>query len=281
MTGNSMQERLLVPAARGEDAAAGRRRSGGNARPGHPRARDRAGAGAMDQGRESRSGEDLQQGRVRWSFRSSLPAMTGMAYLRAAGVAGKTDYLVIEPAQLPARLQQDSGADAAVECGGSIFAGTCSTNLRPTSSRQFVDERFCVLRHCAARHPAESSRAGSAASIWSRNRSAKRSAGSTSRGISRPQSKARMDQLVQNLLAAYRADIDTLDWMEPGHAREGAGEARKVHAQDRLPGEVARLQRAHDPQGRSCRQRDAGASCSSTSATSTSSASRSIAASGA
>jgi putative endopeptidase len=30
-----------------------------------------------------------------------------------------------------------------------------------------------------------------------------------------PQAKTRMDQLVRNLLAAYQADIDTLDWMGP------------------------------------------------------------------
>jgi predicted metalloendopeptidase len=30
-----------------------------------------------------------------------------------------------------------------------------------------------------------------------------------------PESKARMDALVKNLLAAYKADIDTLDWMGP------------------------------------------------------------------
>jgi putative endopeptidase len=30
-----------------------------------------------------------------------------------------------------------------------------------------------------------------------------------------PEAKARIDQLVQNLLAAYKADIDTLDWMSP------------------------------------------------------------------
>ena len=59
-----------------------------------------------------------------------------------------------------------------------------------------------------------------------------------------PEYKARMDQLVQNLLAAYRADIDTLDWMTAETTAEGAGEAREVHAQDRLSGQVARLQRA-------------------------------------
>ena len=36
-----------------------------------------------------------------------------------------------------------------------------------------------------------------------------------SRAISRPKSKAKADLLVSNLLKAYEADIQTLDWMGP------------------------------------------------------------------
>jgi putative endopeptidase len=54
--------------------------------------------------------------------------------------------------------------------------------------------------------------------------------------------KARMDELVGNLLEAYRASIATLDWMSP-ETKSGAGQAGQVHPQDRLPGQVARLLR--------------------------------------
>ena len=55
--------------------------------------------------------------------------------------------------------------------------------------------------------------AGSAASAWSRARSARRSARSTSPGTSRRRPRQQMDELVANLLAAYRESIAPLDWM--------------------------------------------------------------------
>ncbi len=44
-----------------------------------------------------------------------------------------------------------------------------------------------------------------------------------------PEAKARMDELVKNLLAAYKQSIDTLDWMSPETEEGRAGEAREVH----------------------------------------------------
>ncbi|MBY0519244.1 MAG: M13 family metallopeptidase, partial [Sphingomonas sp.] len=35
-----------------------------------------------------------------------------------------------------------------------------------------------------------------------------------------PERKARMEQLVKNLLASYQTSIDTLDWMSPATKRE-------------------------------------------------------------
>ena len=43
-----------------------------------------------------------------------------------------------------------------------------------------------------------------------------------------------MDQLVQNLIAAYRADIGTLDWMSPQTRQKALDEARQARHQDRL-----------------------------------------------
>ena len=70
-----------------------------------------------------------------------------------------------------------------------------------------------------------------------------------------PEAKARMEELVANLIEAYREDIQALDWMSRRDQEEGPGEARQVHAQDRLSRQVARLLEAGDPPRRPGRQR--------------------------
>ena len=70
-----------------------------------------------------------------------------------------------------------------------------------------------------------------------------------------PEAKAKVQQLVANLLKAYEADIGTLTWMTPATRAEGAGEDPAFHAQGRLSRQVARLLGAHHRAGR------AGARC--------------------
>ena len=56
-----------------------------------------------------------------------------------------------------------------------------------------------------------------------------------------PAAKARMDELVANLVEAYRQHIDAAGLDERRDQGARAREARRVHAQDRLPRQVARL----------------------------------------
>ena len=49
-----------------------------------------------------------------------------------------------------------------------------------------------------------------------------------------PESKAKADLLVANLLKAYEADIQTLDWMSPATRAKALEKIQPVHAQDRL-----------------------------------------------
>ena len=60
-----------------------------------------------------------------------------------------------------------------------------------------------------------------------------------------PAAKARMEELVANLVEAYRSDIEALDWMAP-RPRRRPWRSWRVHAQDRLPRRVARLRGAGD-----------------------------------
>ena len=56
-----------------------------------------------------------------------------------------------------------------------------------------------------------------------------------------PDAKQQMDVLVANLVEAYRQSISHLEWMSPATRERALGEARRLHAQDRLPRRVARL----------------------------------------
>ena len=63
----------------------------------------------------------------------------------------------------------------------------------------------------------------------------RRSASCTSLGTSRRTAKARMVELVANLIEAYRRDIESLDWMGPETKAKALEKLAQVHAQDRLP----------------------------------------------
>ena len=53
-----------------------------------------------------------------------------------------------------------------------------------------------------------------------------------------------MDRLVQNLLTAYRDEIDTLEWMGAQTRSRPQQKLGKLHHQDRLPGAAGAIMRA-------------------------------------
>ena len=56
-----------------------------------------------------------------------------------------------------------------------------------------------------------------------------------------PAAKKRMDELVKNLMVAYRERIETRDWMGPETKKAGPRQARRRDAENRLSRQVARL----------------------------------------
>jgi len=145
------------------------------------------------------------------------------SYLVDSGVDGKIDYLIIsQPSYITGfnKLLQQTP----LPVWKTYFHWRLLSDLAPYLSRSFVDEHFAfygtALRGVAQNEPR-----------WKRGvELVDRSIGE---GLGKlyvakyfpPQSKARMDQLVKNLLATYKADIDTLDWMGP---------ETKKKAQDKL-----------------------------------------------
>ena len=74
-----------------------------------------------------------------------------------------------------------------------------------------------------------------------------------------PESKARMDQLVKNLLAAYKADIDTLDWMSPQTKQKAQEKLAKFTTKIGYPSKWRDYSALQIVKGRPGRQRDPGA----------------------
>ena len=75
-----------------------------------------------------------------------------------------------------------------------------------------------------------------------------------------PAAKERMDELVKNLMVAYRERIEGARLDEPRDEKAGVGQARRDHAEDRLSREMARLFGPRDQARFVCRKRDAGRS---------------------
>jgi putative endopeptidase len=141
------------------------------------------------------------------------PGYDWQAYLRAAGVAGRTDYLVIGQ---PSYLSGFSTllAVTPLSVWKTYFRWHLLNEFSPYLSKRFVDQRLSFYGASLRGMPQITPR-------WKRGidllgESIGQALGRIySAQYFPPESKARIDQLVHNLLAAYRADLETLDWMGP------------------------------------------------------------------
>jgi putative endopeptidase len=149
-----------------------------------------------------------------------FPKLAGLApsidwnrYLTDTGVQGKTDYLVIgQPTYL--RGFDELLRKTPLSTWKTYFRWRLLSDFAPYLSKSFVDEHFAFYGTALHGIPENRPR-------WKRGIQLVEN--SIGEGMGKlyvaqyfpPESKARMNQLVQNLLAAYKADIGTLDWMTP------------------------------------------------------------------
>lgn len=154
------------------------------------------------------------------------PGYDWKAYLADSGVGDKTDYLVIsQPSYITAFNRILRATPLTV--WKAYFRWHLLNDYAPYLSKAFVDAHFdfngTALRGIQQNQPR-----------WKRGVQLVDTAIGEALGrlyVARyfpPASKARMDQLVNNLIAAYRADIGTLDWMGPQTRQKAAREARQV-----------------------------------------------------
>jgi putative endopeptidase len=140
-----------------------------------------------------------------------MPGYDWQRYVRSAGIDGKVDSVIIRQPSYFTGLGKVM-TNTPLPVWKAYFKWRVLSAAAPYLSKAFVDERFAftggVLRGIPENQPR-----------W------KRGIALLDGGIGEalgklyvakyfpPQHKARMQALVQNLLEAYRRDIDTLDWM--------------------------------------------------------------------
>jgi putative endopeptidase len=140
-----------------------------------------------------------------------MPGYDWQRYVHSAGIEGKVDSVIIrQPSYFTALGKVMTNTPLPV--WKAYFKWRVLSAAAPYLSKAFVDERFAftggVLRGVPENQPR-----------WKRGITLLD--GSIGEALGKlyvakyfpPQNKARMQALVQNLLEAYRRDIDTLDWM--------------------------------------------------------------------
>jgi len=140
-----------------------------------------------------------------------MPGYDWQRYVRSAGIEGKVDSVIIrQPSYFTGLGKMMTNTPLPV--WKAYFKWRVLSAAAPYLSKAFVDERFAftggVLRGVPENQPR-----------WKRGITLLD--GSIGEALGKlyvakyfpPQNKARMQALVQNLLEAYRRDIDTLDWM--------------------------------------------------------------------
>ena len=146
-----------------------------------------------------------------------MPGYDWPRYLKAAGLAGKVDYVIVrQPSYFGGLAELLANTPLAV--WKHYFQWQQIAAAAPYLSKAFVEERFAfagtVLRGIPENRPR-----------WQRGMLLLNGAMGEAIGklyVERyfpAQNKARMELLVHNLLEAYRRDIVTLDWMSPDTKR--------------------------------------------------------------
>jgi len=140
-----------------------------------------------------------------------MPGYDWQRYVHSAGIEGKVDSVIIRQPSYFTGLGKVM-TNTPLPVWKAYFKWRVLSAAAPYLSKSFVDERFAftggVLRGVPENQPR-----------WKRGITLLD--GSIGEALGKlyvakyfpPQNKARMQALVQNLLEAYRRDIDTLDWM--------------------------------------------------------------------
>jgi putative endopeptidase len=170
---------------------------------------------------------DVEKGGNGWSradFANRAPGLDWNAFFAAAGLAAQQEFIVWQPAAVTGIAALV--ASEPLETWKEYLAVHALDRASPYLPRAFADERFAFYGTVLSGTPQQRER-------WKRAVSAAN--GALGEAIGRvyvakhfsPATKARADELVANLVAAFGKRIDAIDWMTP---------ATKARARAKLAG---------------------------------------------
>jgi putative endopeptidase len=155
-----------------------------------------------------------------------MPGYDWQGYLRGSDIAGKVDSVIVTQPSYFTSLDKLMAATP-LPVWKAYFRWHVLSAAAPYLSKAFVDERFEFAGTVLSGIPQNRAR-------WKRGVSLLDGAMGEALGrryvekFFPPQSKARMEALVRNLLDAYRRDIDTLDWMSPDTKKGAQAKLAKI-----------------------------------------------------
>ncbi len=157
---------------------------------------------------------------------ATTPGYPWQNYLADVGVTGKTDYLLIgEPSYFKAFGQMVQ--DEPLSVWQSYLRWHVISAYAPYLSKDFVSAHFDFFSTALRGTPTIRPR-------WKRGVTLVDDAVGEALGklyVAKyfpPATKARMDQLVDNLMAAYRQDVSALDWMGPATKKQALEKLTKL-----------------------------------------------------
>jgi predicted metalloendopeptidase len=154
------------------------------------------------------------------------PGIDWKSYLAATGIVGKVDYVIVsQPSYLTALakiVKETPLANWKV-----YFRWHALSAAAPYLSKAFVDQNFAFYGTALRDIPEDRPRWKRALGVIEQFMGEALGKAYVKKYFP-PEAKARMDQIVQNLLAAYRTDIQTLEWMGPETRVKAEAKLQKI-----------------------------------------------------
>ncbi len=154
------------------------------------------------------------------------PGFDWKAYLDASELAGKVDYVIVGQPTYLSQFAKILGK-APLPAWKSYFRWHVLNDYARYLSKPFIEENFAFNGTTLNGTPQDQVRWKKGISLVSTQLGEALGQAYVGRNFP-PESKARAEALVSNLLAAFKADIDTLDWMGPETKKAAQAKLAKI-----------------------------------------------------
>ena len=154
------------------------------------------------------------------------PGFDWKAYLDAAEIAGKVDYVIVGQPSYLSKFAKILGKTS-LPTWKSYFRWHVLNDYARYLSKPFVEENFAFTGTALNGTPQDQPRWKKGINLVSGQLGEALGQAYVGKNFP-PENKARVEALVNNLLAAFKADIDTLDWMGPETKQAAQAKLAKI-----------------------------------------------------